>query len=91
MLCSYDYCKRKLFLNYALGIREPYRKATSLGTIRHETYDKINKIEESLVKSIKQRQTKQELIDLYKAKYREILTKKYGNNDHIQRTRRKTP
>jgi CRISPR-associated exonuclease Cas4 len=80
MLCSYDYCKRKLFLNYALGIREPYQKSTSLGTIRHETYDNINKIEESLVKSIKQNQTKQELIELYKSKYREILANVIKNN-----------
>ena len=81
MLCSYDYCKRKLFLNYVLGLREPYKKATSLGTIRHETYDNINKIEESLVKSIKQRKTKEEIIDLYKSKYREILANIIKNNE----------
>ena len=80
MLCSYDYCKRKLFLNYALGIREPYQKSTSLGTIRHETYDNINKVEENLVKSIKQRTTKGELIDIYKSKYREILANVIKNN-----------
>ena len=80
MLCSYDYCKRKLFLNYVLGLREPYKKATSLGTIRHETYDQINKIEESLVKSITELKTKEELGDLYKAKYRGILTNIIKNN-----------
>lgn len=73
MLCSYEYCKRKLFLNYVLGVWEPVKKATSLGTIRHETYDGINKIEETLVKSIKQRLKREEILDLYKQKYREIL------------------
>ena len=80
MLCSYDYCKRKLFLNYVLGIREPYKKATSLGTIRHETYDGINKVEEELVKSIKHRMSKDEIIDMYKRKYREILANVIKNN-----------
>jgi CRISPR-associated protein Cas4 len=81
MLCSYDYCKRKLFLNYVLGIKEPYQKATSLGTIRHETYDQINKIEENLVKSITQKKTKEELIELYKSKYRGILSNIIRNNE----------
>jgi CRISPR-associated protein Cas4 len=80
MLCSYDYCKRKLFLNYVLGFREPYKKSTSLGTIRHETYDQINKIEGSLVKSIISLKSKEELMNLYKTKYREILTNVIKNN-----------
>lgn len=73
MLCSYEYCKRKLFLNYCLDIWEPYKKSTSLGTIRHETYDNINKAEENLVKGIKQRLTKDEISDIYQKKYSEIL------------------
>jgi CRISPR-associated protein Cas4 len=73
MLSSYEYCKRKLFLNYVLKFFEPVKKSTSLGTIRHETYDGINKAEESLVKSIKQRLKKEEILDIYKQKYSEIL------------------
>jgi CRISPR-associated protein Cas4 len=73
MLSGYEYCKRKLFLNYALGFWEPVKKSTSLGTIRHATYDGINKAEESIVKSIKQRLAKEEINDLYKQKYSEIL------------------
>jgi len=80
MLTSYEYCKRKLFLNYVLGIREPYKKSTSLGTIRHETYDGINKAEEELVKSIKYRMAKDEILDIYKQKYRQILANVIKNN-----------
>ena len=80
MLSSYEYCKRKLFLNYVLDIREPYKKSTSLGTIRHETYDQINKAEESLVKSIKQPTQKEELLQVYYQKYREILANIIENN-----------
>jgi CRISPR-associated protein Cas4 len=81
MLTSYEYCKRKLFLNYVLGIWEPYKKATSLGTIRHETYDQINKVEEELVKSIKERISKEDLLANYRRKYREILANVIRNNE----------
>jgi len=80
MLSAYEYCQRKLFLNYVLDIWEPIKKATSLGTIRHETYDCINKAEETLVKSIKQRLKKEEILDIYKKKYREILADVIRNN-----------
>jgi CRISPR-associated protein Cas4 len=80
MLSSYEYCKRKLFLNYVLKFFEPVKKSTSLGTIRHETYDGINKAEESLVKSIKQRLKKEEILDIYKQKYSEILRKVIRKN-----------
>lgn len=73
MLSAYEYCSRKLFLNYVLNIREPAKRSTSLGTIRHETYDGINKTEEELVKSIKSWLKKEEILDLYKKRYREIL------------------
>ena len=29
MLCSYEYCRRKLFLNYVLGIKEPFKKGSA--------------------------------------------------------------
>jgi CRISPR-associated protein Cas4 len=80
MLSSYEYCKRKLFLNYVLDFWEPVKKSTSLGTIRHETYDKINKIEEKLVKSIKHFVPKNDLIDLYQKEYRIILADVIRNN-----------
>jgi CRISPR-associated protein Cas4 len=80
MLSSYEYCKRKLFLNYVLGIREPFKKSTSLGTIRHETYDGINKIEEELIRSIKSFIPKEDLLDVYRARYREILANVIRSN-----------
>lgn len=52
MLSSYVYCKRKLFLEYVLNLVEPEKTALVKGSIRHETYDKVNKIEEDIVKNI---------------------------------------
>jgi CRISPR-associated protein Cas4 len=80
MLSGYEYCKRKLFLNYVLKFFEPVKKSTSLGTIRHETYDGINKAEEEIVKSIKHFIKREEISDLYKQKYREILAKVIRKN-----------
>ena len=52
MLSAYLYCKRKLFLERVLGLFEPEKEALVKGTIRHETYDRVNRIEEKIVKSI---------------------------------------
>jgi len=86
MLTSYMYCKRKLYLQYVLGLIEPVKESTIKGTIRHETYDLINKEEEKIVKSIKSKKTLEELKEIYKketsgflrntiSKYKEELKK----------------
>jgi len=54
MLSSYLYCSRKLYLERVLGLWEPPKEAMVKGTVRHETYDLINKNEERIVKSIKE-------------------------------------
>ena len=52
MLSSYLYCKRKLFLERVLGLFEPDKGALVKGSIRHKTYEEINKIEENIFKKI---------------------------------------
>ncbi|MFH1642339.1 MAG: CRISPR-associated protein Cas4 [Nanoarchaeota archaeon] len=52
MLSGYMYCPRKLYLERVLGLYEPPKEALVRGSIRHETYDLINKNEERIVKSI---------------------------------------
>lgn len=73
MLTSYMYCKRKLYLQYVLKFFEPIKESTIKGTIRHETYDLINKEEESIVKSIKEKRTLEELKEIYKHKTSKLL------------------
>ncbi|MBU1704594.1 MAG: hypothetical protein KJ922_04465, partial [Nanoarchaeota archaeon] len=65
-LSSYLYCQRKLFLERVLGLFELPKAALIKGTVRHETYDLINKGEEALVRSI----TKLILFEELNAKYR---------------------
>ena len=52
MLSTYLYCPRMLFLQKVLELEEAPKEALILGSIRHETYDLVNKNEENLVVKI---------------------------------------
>src|SRR3989344_4974337 len=80
LLSSYLYCSRKLFLEKVLLLEEPPKESLVLGSIRHETYDNINKKEEEIVTSIKKRTTLENLEVLYKQNYLQILRKAIANN-----------
>ncbi len=69
-LSSYLYCPRKLFLTNVLGLAEIPKEALVKGSIRHDTYDKINKQEEEFVKGI----TKKLSLDALSKKYEKAYT-----------------
>jgi CRISPR-associated protein Cas4 len=73
MLSAYLYCKRKMYLERVLGLFEPEKEALIKGSIRHATYDQINQIEESLVKSITQTTGFKDIYDMYIHAYAKIL------------------
>jgi len=73
MLSAYLYCKRKLFLEYVLGLVEPEKEALVKGSIRHETYDKVNKIEENIVKSITENDDFSKIYSKYINAYSSLL------------------
>ena len=72
-LSGYLYCPRKLFLTHVLRITEIPKEVLVKGSIRHETYDNINKIEEGLVKSITEKPTLQDLAKKYQTEYTRLL------------------
>ncbi|MFH2027689.1 MAG: CRISPR-associated protein Cas4 [Nanoarchaeota archaeon] len=72
-LSSYLYCPRKLFLERVLGFYEPPKEALVRGSIRHDTYDLINKNEERIVKSIKEKLSLEKIKDLYQREYLKFL------------------
>jgi len=72
-LSSYLYCQRKLFLERVLGLFEIPKAALIKGTVRHETYDLINKSEEAIVKSITKPVIFDELKQKYKREYEKLL------------------
>ncbi|MBW2965557.1 CRISPR-associated protein Cas4 [Candidatus Woesearchaeota archaeon] len=86
MLSAYLYCKRKLYLERVLGLFEPAKEALIKGSIRHATYEEINKIEEPLVKSITQTTAFKDIYDMYIHAYAKILR----NIIHKNRFRLKT-
>ncbi|MBD3259704.1 CRISPR-associated protein Cas4 [Candidatus Woesearchaeota archaeon] len=68
LLSSYLYCKRKMFIEQVLGIREMPKEATVVGNIRHSVLDLVNKQEKGLVSSIIPEN--KEMIDkIYKESY----------------------
>lgn len=80
LLSAYLYCSRKLFLEEVLLLEEPPKESLVMGSIRHEAYDKINKAEEQIVTSIAKRMKLEEIQELYKQKYLQILRKAIANN-----------
>jgi|SRR3989344_2878413 len=83
LLSTYLYCKRKLYLQEVLKLIEIPKEAVIKGRIKHECYDKINKIEENIVKSILKEISLNELIKLYRKKnsfiIRDIIVQNKNN------------
>jgi len=72
-LSDYLYCKRKLYLQSVLEFKEPPKEVMVLGYIRHEVHDKINKSEESIIKSLKKRHSLDSLREIYKREHSRLL------------------
>ncbi len=73
LLSTYLYCSRKLFLQEVLLLEEPPKESVVLGSIRHKTYDDINKKEEEIVTSIKEKTALEKIQVLYQKEYLAIL------------------
>ena len=82
MLCSYIYCKRKLFLERVLGLFEPEKEALVKGTIRHHTYDKVNEIEKDIVCSITEKDNFETIYQKYIGAYAKLLRKSIVANKY---------
>jgi len=82
MLSSYLYCARKLFLERVLGLFEPEKLAMVKGTLRHDTYDGVNKIEEMIVTSITVDDTFEDIYGRYARAYSALLRKSITKNKY---------
>lgn len=80
MLSTYLYCPRMLFLQKVLAVEEPPKESLVLGSLRHEIYDFINRSEERIVTSIKEKTDYQRLMSTYKTFYSKILREKIIKN-----------
>ena len=50
-LSEYLYCKRKLYLREVLGFIPELKREVVKGSIRHDVFDKVNKLDEEIIKS----------------------------------------
>ena len=80
MLSAYLYCSRKLFIEEVLMVEEPDKESLVMGSIRHETYDNINKKEEAIAISITKSEPFENIQALYRKEYLAILRKAIVNN-----------
>lgn len=80
MLSTYLYCPRMLFLQKVLAVEEPPKESLVLGSLRHEIYDFINKSEQKIVASIREKMQYSQLLSTYKANYSKILKEKIIQN-----------
>ena len=80
MLSTYLFCPRMLFLQKILAVKEPPKESLILGTLRHEIYDFINRSEEMIVSSIKEKIQYNDLLITYKLFYSNTLREKIIKN-----------
>lgn len=68
-LAGYLYCQRKLYLQYVLKIAPPPKDVLVKGSVNHEVFDRINQVEENIIKSIRKFPTFGDLFALYRSTY----------------------
>jgi len=81
-ITAYLYCPRKVYLKLVKGIKEPPNQKMILGFLKHKIFDLFNKNEQTIVSSIKENLSKEQIIDLYKQHLTNItleVTKIYSN------------
>ncbi len=82
MLSSYLYCARKLFLERVLKLFAPEKLALVKGSIRHGTYDGVNKLEEGIVTSIKEGESFEDIYNKYVKAYSSLLRQTIMKNKY---------
>src|SRR3989338_2588383 len=86
-LSGYLYCPRKTYLQYVLKLAPPPKSILTIGKIKHEVFDYINRIDEKIVTSITE-PIYQNILDAYKKNYGRIIkTIIEQNRDEIEEIR----
>ncbi len=80
MLSGYLYCPRKVYLQYALKLKEPPKPCLVLGSLRHRVFECLNNTEEEIVTGISESLSFESLLALYREKYRSILYRTVKEN-----------
>ncbi|MBD3310379.1 CRISPR-associated protein Cas4 [Candidatus Woesearchaeota archaeon] len=78
-LSAYIYCPRKLYLTLVKRLEEPPKDVLVKGSVRHETYEFINKNDEGIVKNIRDFDF-DSIFQVYKQKHSRFLKKSISRN-----------
>ena len=84
LLSSYLYCPRSVYLTKVLKVVKPAKKAIVKGTIKHNVFDNINKIQENIVKNIKSKDIN-DIFRIYNQNYSQALRTAIINNKSLLR------
>lgn len=80
-LSSYLYCPRKLYMQYVLEIAPPPKDVLVKGSIRHQVFDEVNKVEEDIItKNILKPVPREDINTLYRKAYYDLLMKALQQN-----------
>ena len=73
MLPAYLYCKRKLFIEQVLGIREEPKEETVKGRIRHKIFEEMALREQNIILAVTDKHNVEDVAKLYSSAFGEIL------------------
>ena len=73
MLSAYVYCKRKLFIEKVLGIKEKDKKSTVKGKIRHRIFELIAEKEQNIIVSITKEHSLADITKKYSSEFGSVL------------------
>ena len=74
LLSSYLYCPRRIVMERVLEIRAPPGPPMVSGSIKHQTFDLINKTEQEIVTAIRSFMPFNDIFSLYRKNYYKILS-----------------
>ncbi|MBW3010921.1 CRISPR-associated protein Cas4, partial [Candidatus Woesearchaeota archaeon] len=80
-LSAYLYCRRKLYLEQVLGLKEVPKETVIVGKIRHNVYDLVNRQEKGIVLSIHENN-----IDQIEEKYKTNYSNNLKNSIKLNKT-----
>jgi len=80
-ISTYLYCKRKLYLEQVRNLKGSDNEFLIKGEVRHKIFDKINTVDEEIIKSIKSFKKIDEIQMVFRKKYYEIVNEIIKGSD----------
>ncbi len=79
-LSSYDYCKRKFYLQKKLKLKEPLKPSMLIGKIKHNTIEQFTLKEKQILLKIKKEHEENDIKKILEEEYNELYKKELLKN-----------